>query len=131
MLWLGGEKLARPAAGQPLPLVLFDHPCPFRQAAFQALERSALPWRLSLTTPSLPGIWGARTGLGVSVRTAHRLPAGVRDVGAEFGLPKLPPIELKMLVASELSPAAEELRETLDEVVRGRILVQQWRPRRR
>ena len=132
MLWLGGEKLARPATGQPLPLVLFDHPCLFRQAAFQALERSALPWRLSLTTPSLPGIWGAlRTGLGVSVRTAHRLPAGVRDVGAEFGLPKLPPIELRMLVASELSPAAEELRETLDEVVRGRIVVRQWRPRRR
>jgi DNA-binding transcriptional LysR family regulator len=132
MLWLGAEKLARPPAGQPIPLVLFDHPCLFRQTALQALERSGPRWRLSVTTPSLPGVWAAlRSEHGMSVRTAHRLPVGVRDVGPAFGLPKLPAIELRMLAAAELSPAAAELRDLLGEVVRGRVVAQEYRPRRR
>lgn len=122
MLWLGGGKLAKPAADDPIALVLFDHPCLFRQAALQTLERKGLRWRLSLTTPSLPGVWAAlRAGQGISVRTAHRVPAGVRDVGAVLGLPKLPAIELRMLTASELSPAAADLREILGDVVRRRV----------
>jgi DNA-binding transcriptional LysR family regulator len=120
MLWLGR---GRKPPGDPIPLVLYDHPCLFRQAALQTLERKGLRWRLSLTTPSLPGIWAAvRAGQGISVRTAHRLPAGIRDVGPDFRLPGLPPIELHMLTAGALSPAAADLRDILDQVVRRRVL---------
>jgi DNA-binding transcriptional LysR family regulator len=122
MLWLGAPRLAKPRPGEPLPLVLFDHPCLFRQAAFKALEARRLRWRLALTTPSLPGIWAAlRPGHGITVRTAHRLPAGIEDVGTRFGLPKLPPIELRVIAASELSPMAAELRDILEQVVRNRL----------
>jgi DNA-binding transcriptional LysR family regulator len=122
MVWLAGKSLRRPATEEPIPLVLYDHPCLFRQAAFQALERWGLRWRLSLTTPSLPGVWTAlRSGLGVSVRTAHRVPVQIRDVGAKFGLPKLPPIELRLITASEPSPAAVILRDVLNDVVRTRV----------
>jgi DNA-binding transcriptional LysR family regulator len=128
--WFGTARSTRPAPGQPLPLVLYDHPCLFRQAALQVLERRKLPWRLALTTPSLPGIWAAlRGGLGISVRAARRVPAGVRDVGAKLGLPKLPPVELRMLTASELSPAAADLRDILDDVVRRRAIAQNSRRR--
>jgi DNA-binding transcriptional LysR family regulator len=121
MLWLGGKGLAKPSADDPIPLVVFDHPCLFRQAALQTLEGKGRRWRLSLTTPSLPGVWGAlRSGYGISVRPAHPIPAGIRDVGPEFGLAKLPPIEMRMLTASELSPAASDLRDILDHVVRKR-----------
>lgn len=131
MVWLGGKGVARPAAGDPIPLVLFDHPCLFRQAAFRTLEGKGLCWRLSLTTPSLSGVWAAlRSGHGISVRTAHRVPAGIRDVGAALGLPKLPPIELRLLAASDLSPAASELRDILDQVVRSRVTARKSRPRR-
>ena len=89
MVWLGGKGMAKPAAGDPIPLVLFDHPCLFRQAAFRTLEGKGLRWRLSLTTPSLSGVWAAlRSGHGISVRTAHRVPAGIGDVGVALGLPK-------------------------------------------
>lgn len=122
MLWLGGKGAARPAKAEPVPLVLFDHPCLFRQAAFRTLERKGLSWRLALTTPSLAGVWAAlRAGQGISVRTAHRLPTGIRDVGAELGMPKLPAIELRLLTASEVSPAAAELRAILEAVVRRRV----------
>lgn len=129
MLWLGGKKLTRPSVDDPIPLVLFDHPCLFRQAGLQILERRGLRWQLSITTPSLPGVWAAlHCGHGISIRTPHRVPAGIRDVAAEFGLPELPPIELRMLTADELSPAASDLRDTLEHVVRRRVIDLERRP---
>ena len=99
--------------------MLYDHPCLFRQAALRGLEARGTSWRLALTTPSLPGIWSAlRSGHGISVRTSHRIPKGVRDVGTEFGLPRLPPIELRLLAAETLSPAARDLSNILTAVVR-------------
>jgi DNA-binding transcriptional LysR family regulator len=122
MLWFGAKDFARRSPGDPIPLVLFDHPCLFRQTALQALEGKRLSWRLSLTTPSLPGVWAAlRFGHGISVRTPHRVPAGMKNVGAEFGLPKLPAIELRMVTANELSPAASNLRDIFGKVARERL----------
>lgn len=107
--------------GEPLPLVLYDHPCLFRQAALRVLEAKGTSWRLALTTPSLPGIWAAlRSGHGISVRTSHRIPKGVRDVGADFELPRLPAIELRLLAAETLSSAAQDLSHILNDVVRGK-----------
>lgn len=122
MLWFGGKGMTRSVVKDPIPLVVFDHPCLFRQAAFHALEGKKLRWRLSLTTPSLPGVWAAlRSGYGISPRTTHRIPPSIRDVGKEFGLPPLPQIELRMLIGSELSPAASDLRDVLHQVVRKRV----------
>ncbi len=122
MMWFGRKGMSRSEVQDPIPLVVFDHPCLFRQAAFQVLEGSKLRWRLSLTTPSLPGVWAAlQSGYGISPRTSHRVPPGIRDVGAEFGFPPLPAIELRMLTASELSPAASDLRDVLQQVVRKRV----------
>jgi DNA-binding transcriptional LysR family regulator len=124
LFWFAGKNFQRPAAGLPagMPLVLFDHPCLFRQAALHALDNKAVPWRLSLTTPSLPGVWGAlRFGHGITVRIAHRVPAGIREVGSEFGLPSLPSIELRIVAKGGLSPAASELRDLLEAVVQKRV----------
>ena len=120
--WFGTARTTRPASGEPLPLVLYDHPCLFRQAALQILERRKILWRPALTISSLPGIWAAlRGGHGISVRAARRVPPGIRDVGARLGLPKLPPVDLRLLAADTLSPAATDLRAILDDVVRRRI----------
>ncbi|QND55048.1 LysR family transcriptional regulator (plasmid) [Phyllobacterium sp. 628] len=124
MLWFGGKNLFRAESSEPLPLVLNDHPCLFRQTALQTLESKGFRWRMALTTPSLPGIWAAlRSGHGLSIRTGHRIPAGICDIGHEFGLPDLPPMELRMLTAGKLSPAAADLRDILDQVVRSRVAV--------
>lgn len=131
MLWFGGKGMSRSEVEDPIPLVVFDHPCLFRQAAFQALEGKKLRWRLSLTTPSLPGVWAAlRSGYGISPRTTHRVPPGIRDVGTEFGFPPLPPIELRMLTGNELSPAASDLRDILSRVARKRVHENNTEPRK-
>jgi DNA-binding transcriptional LysR family regulator len=121
MLWLGSKELVKPSGDDPIPLVVYDHPCLFRQTALQALERKGRRWRLSLTTPSLAGVWAAlRASYGISVRPAYPVPSKLRDVSAELGLPKLPPTELRLVAGNELSPAASDLRDIMDEVVRKR-----------
>lgn len=129
LAWFAGKAVAH-SRDVALPLVLFDHPCLFRQTAIQALEADARRWRLSLTTPSLPGVWAAlRFGHGITVRTAHRIPPGIRDVSTLLKLPKLPSLELRLLTGIELSPAASELAEILRHVVRDRVSVQERRRR--
>lgn len=120
MLWLGGA--ARSPLADPLPLVLFDHPCLFRQAALRALEQAGRRWRPALTTPSLPGIWAAlRAAQGVTVRTAHRVPEGVVAAAPELGLPGLPAIELRMIAAASLSPAVADLRDAVEQALRDAL----------
>ncbi len=125
MRWLAHETLPESRCDGPLPLVLFDHPCLFRQAALAALEGAGRHWHPAVTTPSLPGIWAAlRAGLGVAVRTGHGLPDGIACAGDRFGLPALPAIELRLLRGANPSAAAADLcdalrRETLDRVGDG------------
>ena len=116
-----GRNNSRPSPGDaPIPLVLFDHPCLFRQTALQTLEEHGIRWRLAMTTPSLPGVWAAlRAGHGISVRTPHRIPAGIADIGAALGLPKLPMLELRLHSGNELAPAADRLHDILHDVARS------------
>lgn len=119
--WLASDEFA-PANGGRLPLVLFDHPCLFRQAAIATLDSQDYPWRLSLTTPSLPGVWAAvRAGHGVTVRSRYRLPLGVEDVGSRLDLPHLPPIELRLVLGEELSRPAQELAAIIDDIARHNV----------
>jgi DNA-binding transcriptional LysR family regulator len=114
MRWLAHEAFRDGAESNRVPLVLFDHPCLFRQAALAALDREAKRWRAAVTTPSLPGIWGAlRSKLGIAVRTDHGLPADIVCAGDEFDLPRLPSIELRMLRSHKAPPAAHDLCEVL------------------
>ena len=122
MLWLGSKKVTVDCADGSIPLVLYDHPCLFRQTALELLERRGPKWRIALTTPSLPGVWAAlRSGLGITIRTPHRVPAGIREVRKPFDLPPLPRVDLRMFVGNRLSPAAADLRDILAEVVRARV----------
>ena len=114
--WLARRGYRGPAAERRVPLVLFDHHCLFRQAALTALDRARRQWQVAVTTPSLPGIWAAlRSDLGFAVRTEHGLPEDIARVGKDFGLPKLPTVELRMLRAKDASPVALDLCETLQE----------------
>jgi DNA-binding transcriptional LysR family regulator len=112
--WFGNHDSSADDANRPkpLPLVLFNHPCLFRQAALQSLDDAATRWRLALTTPSLSGVWAAiRFGLGVTVRTAHGVPPGI--IRIEGRLPKLSSLELRLLTGNNLSSAASEFVDVL------------------
>lgn len=112
--WICSDDLSSCFDGDRLPLVLFDHPCLFRSAALAALEKSDFNWRVALTTPSLPGIWAAvRAGQGISLRTLHGLPEGVRVAPSNLGLPTPPSIEVRLLTNTSSSSASQTLADTL------------------
>lgn len=121
LVWIGAK--GSQAAETPLPLVLFDHPCLFRQTALRGLDQAGRAWRLALTTPSLPGLWAAlRTGHGLTARTRHRIPEGLREIDHhEPGLPDLPPIEVRLLSAEAPAPAAADLCAVLRETAERHI----------
>lgn len=109
LVWIGTG--AAQAIEVPLPLVLFDHPCLFRQSALRGLDEAGRAWRLALTTPSLPGLWAAlRTDHGLTARTRHRIPDDLREIDPHaHGLPPLPPIEVRLLSAEAPTSAAADL----------------------
>jgi len=118
-LWIALPGLAaKLSKRQPVPLVLFDPPCVFRQIAIGALDRAGQPWRLALTTPSLAGVWaGVRAGLGVTVRTAIGVPAQLSALTSAEALPKLPPVAVVVHCASDPGPTVRLLRELLQQML--------------
>lgn len=119
MAWIGGEAVERQAVEEPVPLVLFESPCVFRQAAIAALDAAGVPWRIAFTSPSLAGLWAAvDAGLGVTVRTASSRPAHLALLDRAMGWPDLPSLHLSLYTAgSSLSPAASRLRDILMDTV--------------
>ncbi|WP_448206396.1 LysR substrate-binding domain-containing protein [Azospirillum sp. sgz302134] len=105
MLWLGDPALA---ARDPLPLVLLDPPCRFRDAGLAALEAAGRTWRMAVTTPSLSGLKAAvRAGLGVTCRTSALSGEGIAAIPAGM-LPPLPGVSYA-LVKGRLSAPADLL----------------------
>lgn len=120
MRWLAGAQARPPVfdANAPLALVMLDAPCLMRSAAIDALDRAGIAWRVAFTSTSLSGVWAAvAAGLGVTVRTAVGMPAGLRLLDGE-GLPPLPHIGLSLLQSeAQLEPVARRLRDIVLEAV--------------
>lgn len=79
--WIGRDhrQLAQWLEGdEPLPLLLFDAPCLLRSRAIDLLDSAGIAWRVAFTSRSLSGLWAAaNAGLGVTLRSAFGLPAGL------------------------------------------------------
>lgn len=67
MEWFGESDLLK---SEVVPLIGITPPCPFLQAAQQALDAIGRPWRMTLITPSLDGLRAAvQAGLGITCRS--------------------------------------------------------------
>jgi len=114
IVWIGPVRFSW-SRREPLPLVLFEPPCLFRQAALQALDKAGIGWRLTFTSPSLAGLWaGVQAGLGIIIRTPHALPQHLRVLDKPYRLPRLASVGLRLHAAtSSPTPAIQRLREVL------------------
>ncbi|SOE91706.1 DNA-binding transcriptional regulator, LysR family [Burkholderia sp. D7] len=122
LAWIGPASIERLwTRGEPLPLVMYQTPCFFRQRALAALDAAGLPWRIAFTSPSLHGLWAAvEAGLGVTLRTTVGLPNCLRTVGDAMGLPAVAPPTLTVSLhygGRSLQPAAARLREVVIETL--------------
>ncbi len=114
MQWLAHKDFIFSPENAPVPLVLFNYPCLFRQSALSALENANKRWQGKVTTPSLPGIWASlRAHYGIAVRIQHSTPEDITCVTDTFDLPALPNTKLMLLRSSNASPAVEDLYDIL------------------
>lgn len=119
VFWLGRPDVCR--ANEPIPLLVLDPPCMFRQAAIEALDRANLPWRIVMSSASVSAVWAAaEAGLGITARTRLNTPARLVDVSETFALPKMGHASLYLLKGqSATNSAAQQLelliRDTLSE----------------
>ena len=121
IVWVGSGQHAI-AATRPLPLVTFEPPCVFRDAAVQALDRAGIPWRIAFTSPSLAGLWAAvEAGLGLTPRTRRSIPSRLTVLAGGNALPRMDAMAGLSLHAAggNASPAVLRLREELVESIRG------------
>lgn len=119
MVWLGGSGFTL-ARTEPVPLVVFDPPCSFRNAAINALDKKKRDWFISFSSPSLSGLHAAvRAGLGVTVRTMTSFQSDLRPLSRSSQLPKLPTVGFTTYTKEKLSEPAVRLSQIIEEELQG------------
>src|SRR5262245_50893057 len=94
LVWVGSSAVPtvyRP----PLPFVLLPDPCFYRRFAVKALAASGVKWKQACISSTMAGVRASViAGLGLSVMGQSEVTEGLRVVGPEVGLPRLPFAEL-------------------------------------
>lgn len=88
--WVSGDA-AGGALRDPVRVVCYQEGCVYRRTILAALQRDGRPFDIVFTSPSLAGIEAAlAASFGVSVLAERTIPARLRRLGPEAGLPLLP-----------------------------------------
>jgi len=123
LAWIASTELAE-QIDRPVPLVVFNQPCRFKQRAMEALDHAGIPWEIVFRSPSLTGLWAAaRANLGVTVRSSYWVPKGLAVLDPKrTGLPDLGDTEVNVHYFEDvLSP---EVLDMVKQVERSVLL--QW-----
>jgi DNA-binding transcriptional LysR family regulator len=106
--------------GEALPLALYRERSVSREVALAALQDSELTWEIVYTSPSLTGLRAAAlAGLAITPLPESTVIAGLRILGAEAGLPRLPDIELAIYEKPRPDKAAAALTAAILALARG------------
>ena len=106
--------------GEGLPLALYRERSVSREVALAALQDSELTWEIVYTSPSLTGLRAAAlAGLAITPLPESTVIAGLRILGAEAGLPRLPDIELAIYEKPRPDKAAAALTAAMLALARG------------
>jgi DNA-binding transcriptional LysR family regulator len=119
MVWTTAETFDL-VAGAPLPLALYRERSVSREAALAALSNSELSWEIVYTSPSLTGVRAAAlAGLAITPLPASAVVAGLRILGAEEGLPRLPDLEFAIYEKARPDRAPAALAAALLALAQG------------
>ncbi|KAG8154566.1 LysR family transcriptional regulator [Burkholderia catarinensis] len=106
---------------QPLRLATQAEPCSVRRMAVGALDEAGVAWTEVFVGGGVATI-GAAVSAGLAVAAlGHRVaPAGTVDVGAQYGLPRLPTRDVVLYSSQTDAPARQALR-TLGAALRSSV----------
>lgn len=115
MVWLGSKEFFV-SDNDPVPLVVFEPPCGFREAAIRSLDQAGRNWEVVFTSPSLSGLRAAvEAGLGITVRTLDSFQGNLHPPLDTLHLPKLPSVDFGLYTKNDLSVPERRLCEILVE----------------
>jgi len=116
--WIGAASHAAHRRA-PVPLALAQTRCVWRNAATEALDRAGIAWRMAYSSTSQTGTLApALAGLAITVGLPGPLPPGLRWLGAEDGLPRLPDFAIALLTNEPVGPVAEALARHIEDSFR-------------
>jgi DNA-binding transcriptional LysR family regulator len=111
--WIGSVAHAAHRRA-PIPLATAQPRCVWHRAAVRALEEAGLPWRVAYTSTSQAGTLApALAGLAVTIGLPGPLPAGLRFLGPEDGMPALPDFAIVLIAGVTGGPVVETLAEAI------------------
>lgn len=111
--WIGSQAHATHRRS-PIPLATAQPACVWRRAALRALDEAGLPWRVAYTSTSQAGTLApALAGLAVTIGLPGPLPAGLRFLGVEDGMPPLPDFAIVLVTGQGGGSVVETLAEAI------------------
>ncbi len=129
LVWVASQK---DLIDDTVPLVLFEHPCPFREHVFNALAQVGRHWEERLTTTSVAVAQVAvSSGVGISAFPAGAVRPHHKILREADGFPKLPTVNLGVYTPSKdqsqtISYFADHLKSFLyDSVMQPSVLSDQ------
>jgi DNA-binding transcriptional LysR family regulator len=107
----------------PLPLIMFPEPCPFREISFGSLARAGRQWYERITTTSVAAAQVAvLSGAGICCLPSGAILEGFKVLREQDGFPKLSATQLAIYTQSTTqSPIVDYLEEHLNDLLQNAI----------
>jgi DNA-binding transcriptional LysR family regulator len=112
--WVTSRSHPIDFAREPLPLVMSEQGCLYRNRMIHAIERAGRAWHIAYTSPNLAGIQAAvSAGLGISILPSLAILPDHRLLKPTHGLPAITNTEIALVTGPNPTPATRFLAERL------------------
>jgi DNA-binding transcriptional LysR family regulator len=112
--WVTSRKHPIDYDRDPLPFVMSEQGCLYRNRMIHAAESAGRAWHMAYTSPSLIGIQAAvSAGIGVSILPEVAILPAHRVIESKDGFPAITDTEVALVAAPNASPATLRLAEIL------------------
>jgi DNA-binding transcriptional LysR family regulator len=114
--WVASQRYPVNFNRDPVPLVMFEQGCLYRNRMIHAIETAGRSWHTAYISPNLVGIQAAvSVGLGVSILPEVAILPDHHVLKSTDGFPRITNTELALVAAADASPATRRLAEVLAE----------------
>jgi DNA-binding transcriptional LysR family regulator len=112
--WVTSRKHPIDLRRDPLPLVMNEQGCLYRNRMIHAMEAAGRAWHMAYTSPNLSSIQAAvSVGIGVSILPEAAVLTAHRVLNRKDGFPSISNTEIALVAAPNASPATRRLAEIL------------------
>jgi DNA-binding transcriptional LysR family regulator len=113
-IWVTSRKHPIDFRRDPLPLVMSEQGCLYRERMIHAAEAAGRAWHMAYTSPSLVGIQAAvSVGIGVSILPEVAIVPEHRMLKTKDGFPAITNTEVALVAAPNASAATLRLAQLL------------------